>query len=100
MTLGETASYVRSKNAGPFWMTIDIFCCSEAAYRQIKAAESLKSAAVAAVYHVKPQEVKRFVVDVLKVLQISMPRPYPQGACCERDMHSGQQYVQLLDAQV
>ena len=40
MTLGETASYVRSKNAGPFWMTIDIFCCSEAAYRQIKAAES------------------------------------------------------------
>ena len=27
-TLGETVRYLRSKNAGPFWLTVDAFCCS------------------------------------------------------------------------
>ena len=28
-TLGETVRYLRSKNAGPFWLTVDAFCCSK-----------------------------------------------------------------------
>ena len=41
--LGETASYVRSKNAGPFWVTVDIFCGSEAAYEQVARSPNLTS---------------------------------------------------------
>lgn len=100
MTLGETAKYVRSKNAGPFWMTIDIFCDTEEDYRKIKESPALSKEAVAAVFHTGPQKIKRFEVDNLKVVKISLPRPYPQGAKNERDMHSGQQYVQLLDIEI
>ena len=34
-TLGEVATIVRSKNAGPFWVTIDVFVGSDADYRDV-----------------------------------------------------------------
>ncbi|MBT9778335.1 DUF4387 family protein [Clostridium sp. MCC353] len=100
MTLGELAKYVRSKNAGPFWMTIDIFCDTEEDYRMIKESPALSNEAVGALYRTDPKKIKRFEVDNLNVIKISMPRPYPQGARNERDMHSGQQYVQLLNIEL
>ena len=33
-TLGDLAKLVRSKNAGPFWLTIDIMFDNAAAYRR------------------------------------------------------------------
>jgi len=100
MTLGETAKYVRSKNAGPFWMTIDVFCDSREAYDRLKASTVLRADSIAEVYHVDTNAVKRFEVDDLMVIKASLPRPYPQGSRHERDMHSGQQYVQLLDLDI
>ena len=32
--LSDVAYYVRSKNAGPFWVTIDIFCNNEESYKR------------------------------------------------------------------
>jgi hypothetical protein len=33
IALGELASQVRAKNAGPFWITLDVFFGSESDYR-------------------------------------------------------------------
>ncbi|MGB3313642.1 MAG: DUF4387 family protein, partial [Albidovulum sp.] len=35
--LGDIVEKVRSKNAGPFWMTVDIFCGSPEAYALVVA---------------------------------------------------------------
>jgi hypothetical protein len=34
------------------------------------------------------------------MIKISYPRTTPQGGMVERDMHSGQQYVPLLDVEL
>jgi hypothetical protein len=34
------------------------------------------------------------------MIKISYPRAAPQGGMVERDMHSGQQYVRLLDVEL
>ena len=34
-TLGEKVKKIRSKNAGPFWITIDIFCGTKQVYDDI-----------------------------------------------------------------
>ena len=52
--LGETASYVRSKNAGPFWVTVDIFCGSEAAYEQVARSPNLNARRLAQLLGVRP----------------------------------------------
>lgn len=99
-SLREVAQYVRSKAAGPFWVTIDIFCGDQAAYERIRKAPALSAEAVARVYGVEPGAVKVFEVTALNVLKISFPRVQPQGSARDADSHAGQYFVALLDAAV
>lgn len=96
-TVGETAHYVRSKNAGPFWVTIDIFCDTEESFACFHESMLLTEEVIAKAYGVDPKYVKIFFLPDLKVMKISYPRAVPQGSEDERDMHSGQQYIQILD---
>lgn len=98
MTLAETAKYVRSKNAGPFVLTIDIFCDSEESYNAVKNSKNLTEKTLEDIYHVS--DVEKFVLDDLKIVKFSMPRPFPQGSPHDADMHGGQQYVRLLDIEL
>jgi hypothetical protein len=95
--LRDVCRTVRSKNAGPFWLTIDLFFKDREAYARHHADPAIGAEAVAALYGVDPALVRRFEVDDLCVVKISIPRPSPQGGVVERDMHGGQQYAPLLD---
>lgn len=99
-TIGETAYYVRSKNAGPFWVTVDIFCGEKDVFEKLSASASITKEKVAEVYGVKSEEVKIFYIPNLNVIKISYPRVMPQGQKYERDMHAGQQYVQIAELEV
>lgn len=99
-TIGETALYVRSKNAGPFWVTIDVFCETADSFEAFRGSKSLTPEAISKAYGVDPASVKFFYLSELKVIKISYPRACPQGSKYERDMHGGQQYVQVLDLEV
>lgn len=83
--LGEIVQKVRSKNAGPFWLTIDIFCGSDEAFRHV--ASRLKTEDVAALFNANTQELKRFDIAELGVIKFSLPRPRIQGHRNDRDMH-------------
>ena len=84
-TLGEVAAKVRSKNAGPFWVTVDIFCDNDLSYRAV--CEGLSTRAVARALGVPEQGIKRFQIDDLQVVKLSLPRPAIQGTPADRDMH-------------
>ncbi len=79
------AEKVRSKNAGPFWITVDIFCGSAEVFGRIS--KGLDSSAVAARLDVPSQTLKRFDIADLKVVKLSIPRPQIQGDRTDRDMH-------------
>jgi len=83
--IGQVAAKVRSKNAGPFWLTIDIFCGTPAAFDQI--VNGLSTDRVATALGVDPDVIKRFDIDALNVIKISLPRPAIQGRANDRDMH-------------
>ena len=94
--LSEVTKYVRSKNAGPFWVTIDIFFKDHPSYCKYKDASALSARMIGVYYGVDADKVRIFQVPTLDVMKISFPRRTPQGGVTERDMHSGQQYVRLL----
>ncbi len=98
--LKDVCRYVRSKNAGPFWVTVDLFFDHAESYAQYHADPAISAASIAAIYGVDPAHVKRFEVKSLNMVKISYPRTTPQGGVVERDMHSGQQFVLLLDLQL
>ena len=83
--IGQIAKKIRSKNAGPFWLTIDIFCGEAAAYDQIST--GLSTDRVASALQVDPDTIKRFDIADLNVIKISLPRPKVQGHATDRDMH-------------
>ncbi|MBL4557072.1 MAG: DUF4387 family protein [Rhodobacteraceae bacterium] len=56
--LGQIVEKVRSKNAGPFWLTIDIFCGSAEAFARVEA--DLDTNRVAALFQVGADAVRRF----------------------------------------
>lgn len=96
----EICSHVRSKNAGPFWITVDLFFDSEATFKRYRDTPALSSDLFGRLYGTDPALVKRMPVDTLRMIKISYPRPKPQGWMGERDMHGGQQFVRLLDVEL
>lgn len=83
--LGSMVSKVRSKNAGPFWLTIDVFCDDPATFTRVR--EGLKDPVVARLFGVEQQLLKRFDIPALNVVKFSVPRPVVQGTRADRDMH-------------
>jgi Domain of unknown function (DUF4387) len=93
--LGELAQLVRSKNAGPFWVTLDVFFATDADYERAAAPGALTDNDVAEAYHVPASDVTLYRLPNIRVIKASFPRPVVQGSFADRDMHSGQQDIPL-----
>ncbi|WP_255587265.1 DUF4387 domain-containing protein [Hephaestia mangrovi] len=91
---------VRSKNAGPFWVTIDLFFDGPESFRRYADDPAIGPEAFARLFGADPNLVKRYRVDSLDMVKVSYPRATPQGGVVERDLHCGQQFVRLLDVEL
>lgn len=91
--LGDLVRDIRSKNAGPFWLTIDIFCHDQLNYDHVKSMLDLIQIADHLGCHVGT--IQRFDLDDLHVIKLSLPRPAIQGTRLDRDMH-GASFAFLL----
>jgi hypothetical protein len=94
--LGELADLVRSKNAGPFWMTIDVFLPDETSYRRASDSSLTDPETIAQLFGASAGAVQVHRLPGLCAIKVSLPRPAVQGSPGDRDMHAGQQYVPLL----
>lgn len=97
-TLAHHVSSVRSKNAGPFWVTIDIFCGNESAFKHV--CTSLSTLRVSEVMQQPATLIKRFEIPSLNVIKFSLPRPITQGHYLDRDMHGAQWAVLLQEIEM
>jgi hypothetical protein len=95
-TLKEVCRHIRSKNAGPFWVTIDFFFDGKGNFERYHQRPAIGANAIAAAFGVDAALVRHYPVSELNVLKVSFPRANAQGGVVERDMHCGQQYVRLL----
>lgn len=91
--LGQIVEKVRSKNAGPFWLTIDIFCGTAETFERV--CDGVPTERLAKLFDSDPGEMKRFEIGSLNVVKFSLPRPVVQGRCADRDMH-GASYAALV----
>ena len=89
----EIVQSVRSKNAGPFWLTIDIFCNDKSSFNNLCA--SLHTSQLCDVFKLQLKDIQRFELNDLNVIKFSLPRPFTQGSILDRDMH-GATYAALI----
>ena len=95
VTLGKKVRKIRSKNAGPFWITIDIFCGNKKIYKEV--CNKLKNSEIINLLMISEQQLKRFEIDDLNVVKFSFPRKIIQGDVLDRDMHGAQLAVLLSE---
>jgi hypothetical protein len=100
VTVGDLSELVRSKNAGPFWLTFEVFLRDAEAYRTATASGALNPEAIGKVYNVPAESVQIFELPDLEVVKVSFPRTVSQGSTYDRDMHAGQQHVPLAGLRV
>ena len=93
--LGEKVKKIRSKNAGPFWITIDIFCGSEEVYKNV--CLNLNNSKIANLLMINIKDLKRFEIENLNVIKFSFPRKIIQGNIFDRDMHGAQLAILLSE---
>ena len=91
--LGSIVKNIRSKNAGPFWVTIDIFCLDAESLKVIL--KKIDVDLISTMFKINKRKIKIFKIDNLNVIKISFPRTIVQGHMNDRDMH-GAQYSLLL----
>ncbi len=95
--LRTLAQVVRSKNAGPTVLTLDIFFNDAPSYERAAASAALRADAVAALYGVAPQAVQRFLLPQLHAIKFSLPRALCAGTPGDGDLYGAQQHAPLLE---
>ena len=95
LRLEDLCAVCRSKNAGPFWVTFDIFFATDTDYEVVAAPGTIERRHIADLYRVSPDDVRIFHLPSLRAIKISFPRPATQGSFADRDIHAGPQYIPL-----
>jgi Domain of unknown function (DUF4387) len=96
--LAELANIIRSKNAGPYRITLDILFSDPQRYRLVRDSGSLTRESVAAAYQISPDDIiSFFAVDMANAIKVTLKRPRAQGQFGESDMYGCQQHVPLLE---
>ena len=99
-TLGDVAKLIRSKNAGPFWLTLDVMFDDRQTYEAVRDQKVLTVALIGRLYGQQPQNVLVFAHDAALAIKVSLPRPHSSGSPMDTDVFGGQQYAPLLDLPV
>jgi hypothetical protein len=95
--LYDLAEVLRSKNAGPLFITLDLLFPDAATCRRVAESEALSPGAVAALYGVRPEDVRIVYFDAANAIKVTIPRVGPtSGAPGDRDVYGAQQHVPLL----
>jgi hypothetical protein len=95
-TIADLAVLVRSKNAGPFWLTIDIMFDDAANYRRVRDSDVINRAGIARMFRREPADIIVVNHDAALAIKISFPRPQSSGSKLDSDVYGGQQYAPLL----
>lgn len=91
---------IRSKNAGPFMLTIDLMFKEERHYAWARRSRLAEPSFYADLYGVDAADIGVFRQDVAHALKISMPRPVPSGSTADRDVYGGQFHSPLVMLEV
>ena len=101
-SIKDLASVVRSKNSGPFEITLDILFASRAAYERAKVSRALTAEVIRELYQLKSPDdiiVLMFFEPAL-AWKCTFKRPWPQGSIGERDTFGAQMHAPLLSIMI
>jgi hypothetical protein len=94
----EVAKVIRSKNAGPYELTLDILLKERRVYEMMRDQKIISGANIALLYGLPPHDVLNVIYfDPAQAIKITLKRRISSGAPGETDVYGAQQHAPLLD---
>ena len=98
VALGELADVIRSKNAGPFLLALDLLFRDEARYRLVRDSGVLTRSRIAGLYRIAEADVVGLEsFDAAQAIKVTLRRARSAGGPGDTDVYGAQQHAPLLD---
>jgi len=98
--LRDITKLIRSKNAGPFLLTLDIIFDRRDIYEQVVASKLLSKETIAGLYKAEPGDVEFFLCPEIMAIKATLPRLVGSGDPLDSDVYGAQQIGPLLDIEI
>ena len=98
--LGDIAKACKSKNAGPFELTLDIMFGDAATFERVRATGVITPALIARLYNVAESAVVFTEFPPAYAWKATIERRIPSGAVGDTDVYGAQQHAPLLGIEI
>ena len=99
--LVDIASVIRSKNSGPYELTLDIIFNEFEDFERIRKGGFINKDLICSLYNVKPDKIIGIIAfDPAKAIKATIKRPLCSGDLGETDVYGAQQHAPLLDLEI
>jgi hypothetical protein len=100
MRLVDLAKVIRSKNAGPLQVTIDLMFLDGTGFEQAYRSPSLTAEKLTALYNCESGDVVVIPFKPANAIKIVIARPIIAGTPGDRDVYGAQQHGPLLELEL
>ncbi len=100
-SLYNLAKVLRSKNSGPFELTLDVIFDDEEKYLMVKNSGIITKDLICKLYNINEENISVLVFyDPALAFKITMKRFIDSGSIGETDVYGAQQHAPLMDIQI
>jgi hypothetical protein len=99
-TIRDIAKVCKSKNAGPFEITIDVVFDNAEMFERVKATGVIGAGLFARLYNVPEENILFTPYDAAFAFKATFPRPIPAGDFGDTDVYGCQQHAPLLTVDI
>ncbi len=101
MKLTELADIIRSKNSGPYELTLDVMFKTREDFERVWASGAISEKTVCELYRITPDKIVSIVAfPPAKAIKATIVRPICSGDPGETDVYGAQQHAPLLNLEV
>lgn len=99
--LSDIAVVIRSKNAGPYELTLDIILQDKETYQSVVSSGSINSESIASLYRVDVGDILSIIpFEPANAVKITIVRPVASGDIRDTDIYGAQQHAPLLGLEI
>lgn len=96
--LYDCAKVIRSKNSGPFEITLDVLFEDKSVYDKIKNSNIITRKLISELYHIEEAMITQIVFfDTALGIKITFARKISSGTCFDTDVYGAQQHAPLSE---
>jgi len=98
--LVDLASILRTKNAGPLTLTIDILFDDKETYIRVIRSGAISQQRIAEIYDVNPDDVQIVEYGIVNAIKIAFPRKCVSGNISDNDVYGCQQHRPIASLEI